>query len=177
MMTNVHPMPTSSARRSQTTDGSIALRNLDAQIEGLQAEAVPGYSTAETQLCLIDLLILRGRTLGRIADYRRAEQLANQFVREAGSVESFLGRARIHGLFHRVHAPVNDLDIAQDLSIDEAAAEEERAAIFQGLGRYDEALALRKQAVDRCASFESLAALVGLYAERGEIETAERLYV
>jgi tetratricopeptide (TPR) repeat protein len=177
MMPNVHPMPTSSAGRSQTTDGSIALRNLDAQIEGLQVEAMSGYSTAETQPCLIDLLVLRGRTLGRIADYRTAEQLANQFVRETGSVESFLGRARIHALFHRFPAALDDLDIAQDLSIDEAAAEEERAAIFQGLGRYDEALALRKQAVDRCASFESLAALAGLYAERGQIEAAGRLYV
>ena len=175
MMPNVHPMPTSSAGRSQTTDGSIALRNLDAQIEGLQVEAMSGYSTAETQLCLIDLLVLRGRMLGRIADYRRAEQLANQFVRETGSVESFLGRARIHALFHRFPAALDDLDIAQDLSIDEAAAEEERAAIFQGLGRYDEALALRKQAVDRCPTFESLAALAGLYAERGEIEAARAI--
>src|SRR5262249_38381208 len=62
-------------------------------------------------------------------------------------------------------------------SIDEAVADEERGAIFQGLGRYDEALALRKQAVDRCPTFESLAAVAGLYAERGEVEAAERLYV
>src|SRR5262245_57933840 len=177
MMTNVRPMQMSSAGWPQTTDGSIAARNLDAQIEGLQADATSGYSTAETQLCLIDLLVLRGRTLGRIADYRRAEQVANQFVRETGSADSFLGRARIHALFHRFPAALDDLDIAQDLSIDEAAAEEERAAIFQGLGRYDEALALRNQAVDRCPTFESVAALAGLYAERGEIEAAERLYV
>ena len=177
MMTNVHPVLTSSAGWLQTTDGSIAVRNLDAQIEGLQADATSGHSTAETQLCLIDLLVLRGRTLGRIADYRRAEQVANQFVRETGSADSFLGRARIHALFHRFPAALDDLDIAQDLSIDEAAAEEERAAIFQGLGRYDEALALRNQAVDRCPTFESVAALAGLYAERGEIEAAERLYV
>ena len=177
MMTNVHPMLTSLAGRPQTTDGSIALRNLDAQIEGLQAEATSGYSTAETQLCLIDLLVLRGRTLGRIADYRRAKQLANQFVREIGSAESFLARARIHALLHRFRAALDDLDIAQDLSIDEATADEERAAIFQGLGRYDEALALRKQAVARCPTFESLAALAGLCAERGEVETAQQLHV
>src|SRR5262245_9393453 len=177
MMTNVHPMPTSSAGRSQTTDGSIALRNLDAQIEGFQAEAVSGYSTAETQLCLIDLLVLRGQTLGRIADYRRAEQLANRFVRETGSAESFLARARMHALFHRFRAALDDLDFAQALSIDQTTAEEERAAIFQGLGRYVEALALRKQAVDRCPTFESLAALAGLYAERGETATAQQLYV
>jgi tetratricopeptide (TPR) repeat protein len=177
MMTNVHPMLTSSAGRPQTTDGSIALRNLDAQIYGLEAEVAAGYSTAERRLCLIDLLVLRGRTLGRIADYRRAEELANQFVRETGSAESFLARARIRALFHRFRAALDDLDIAQDLSIDEASAEEERAAIFQGLGRYDEALVLREEAVDRCATFESLAALAGLCAERGEIETAQQLNV
>ena len=176
MMTNVRRMQTSSPGWPQTTDGSIAARNLHAQIEGLQADATSGYSTAETQLCLIDLLVLRGRTLGRIADYRRAEQLANQFVRETGSAESFLGRARMHALFHRFRAALGDLDIAQALSIDQTTAEEERAAIFQGLGRYDEALALRQQAVARCASFESLAALAGLYAERGEIETAQQLH-
>jgi tetratricopeptide (TPR) repeat protein len=170
-------MPTSSAGRSQTTDGSIALRNLDAQIEGLQAEAVSGYSTAETQLRLIALLVLRGRTLGRIADYRRAAQLANRFVRETGSAESFLARARMHALFHRFRAALDDLDFAQALSIDQTTAEDERAAIFQGLGRYDEALALRKQAVNRCPTFESLAALAGLYAERGETATAQQLYV
>jgi tetratricopeptide (TPR) repeat protein len=177
MMTNVRPIPTSSAGWPQTTDGSIAARNLDAQIDGLQADATSGYSTAETQLRLIDLLVLRGRTLGRISDYRRAEQLANQFIRKTGSAESFLGRARIHALFHRFRAALDDLDIAQALSIDRTTAEEERAAIFQGLGRYDEALALRQQAVARCASFESLAALAGLYAERGEIETAQQLHV
>jgi tetratricopeptide (TPR) repeat protein len=177
MMTNVRPIPASSAGWPQTTDGSIAARNLDAQIDGLQADATSGYSTAETQLRLIDLLVLRGRTLGRIADYRRAEQLANQFIRKTGSAESFLGRARMHALFHRFRAALDDLDIAQALSIDRTTAEEERAAIFQGLGRYDEALALRQQAVARCASFESLAALAGLYAERGEIETAQQLHV
>jgi hypothetical protein len=139
-------MVSSSAGRLQTTDGSIALRNLDSQIYGLEVEVTPGYFTAERRLCLIDLLVLRGHTLGRIADYRRAEQVANQFVRETGSVESSLGRARIHALFHRFPAALDDLNIAQALSIDEATAEVERAAIFQGLGRYDEALALRKKA-------------------------------
>jgi tetratricopeptide (TPR) repeat protein len=177
MMTNVHPMLTSSAEQPQTTDGSIALRNLDAQIYGLETEVASGFSAAETRPCLIDFLILRGRTVGRIADYRRAERLANQFVGETGSAESFLARARIHALFHRFRAALDDLNIAQALSIDKATAEVERAAIFQGLGRYDEALALRKQAVDRCPTFESLAALAGLYAERGEIDAAERLYV
>ena len=61
-------------------------------------------------------------------------------------------------------------------SLDAETANSERAAIFQALGRYDEALALREEAVQRRASFENLAALVGLHAERGEIDAAERQY-
>src|ERR1700676_4788076 len=52
----------------------------------------------------------------------------------------------------------------------------ERAAIFQALGRYDESLVLREEAVKRRASFEHVAALVGLHAERGDIEAAEQQY-
>jgi tetratricopeptide (TPR) repeat protein len=62
------------------------------------------------------------------------------------------------------------------LSLDLETANGERAAIFQAVGRYDEALALREEAAARRASFENVAALVGLHAERGEIEAAERRY-
>ena len=73
-----------------------------------------------------------------------------------------------------------DLDRAEQLSssaalaLDRETANSERAAMFQALGRYDEALSLREAAAQRDASFENLAALVGLHAERGELEAAER---
>src|SRR5262249_52605945 len=46
------------------TDGTIALLNLQAQIDGLE-----GHSTSGEAATLIDLLILRGLILGRISDY------------------------------------------------------------------------------------------------------------
>ena len=49
-------------------------------------------------------------------------------------------------------------------------------SFFQAVGRYDEAFALREEAAARRASFENVAALVGLHADRGEIEAAERRY-
>ena len=73
--------------------------------------------------------------------------------------------------------PWRNIDWAgQRLSLDAETANSERAGIFQALGRYDESLALREEGVERRASFENLAALVGLHAERGEIEAAERRY-
>ena len=59
----------------------------------------------------------------------------------------------------------------KQLSLDAEMVNGERAAIFQALGRYDEALAMREEAATRQPSFENVAALVGLHAERGEIET------
>jgi tetratricopeptide (TPR) repeat protein len=52
----------------------------------------------------------------------------------------------------------------------------ERAAIYQALGRYDDALAIRRPAVDGHADFSALAALAGLHGERGEMDAAERWF-
>ena len=115
--------------------------------------------------------------LGRIADYERAEEIAEQLVRDApGDARAWLARARTRAGFHRFNDALADLDRAERLSLDAETANSERAAIFQALGRYDEALALREEAAQRRASFENLAALVGLHAERGEIDAAERQY-
>ena len=66
---------------SRLTDGTIALLNLQAQIEGLE-----GHSTSGEAASLVDLLILRGLILGRISDYERAVQLADRLVVEDFSV-------------------------------------------------------------------------------------------
>ena len=89
---------------------------------------------------------------------------------------AFVARARTRATFHRFNDALADLDRAVGLSLDAETADGERAAIFQAVGRYDEALALREQAVARRENFENVAALVGLHAERGEIEAAERRY-
>ncbi len=89
---------------------------------------------------------------------------------------AFVARARSRAVFHRFADALGDIECAERLSPDAEATRGERAAILQALGRYDEALAMREEAVDRRATFESVAALVGLYAELGEVDTAVRLY-
>jgi tetratricopeptide (TPR) repeat protein len=103
--------------------------------------------------------------------------MAEQLVRDASTDGTALvARARARAVFHRFTDALDDVDRAERLSLDLETTNRERAAILQALGRYDEALAIREEAVARRASFESVAALVGLYAERGEIEAAERVY-
>jgi tetratricopeptide (TPR) repeat protein len=52
----------------------------------------------------------------------------------------------------------------------------ERAAIYQALGRYDEALEMRRLALRRRADFSTVAALGGVYGERGQLDEADRWF-
>ena len=159
------------------TDGTIALLNLDAQIDALEPEVRHGRASVETRAGLTELISLRGLIVGRIADYDRADEIAEQLVLDAPmDPRALLARARTDAGFHRFNDALSDLDRAEELGLDAETANSERAAIFQALGRYDESLALREEAVKRRASFENLAALVGLHADRGKIEAAERQY-
>jgi tetratricopeptide (TPR) repeat protein len=82
----------------------------------------------------------------------------------------------MRGAFHRFALALTDLDTAAALGGDRAGLDAERATIYQALGRYDEALAIRRLAVDRHADFSALAALAGDYGERGEMDEAERWF-
>ena len=159
------------------TDGTIALLNLRAQIDSLEADVRLVNSTVESRVGLIELITLRGLILGHIADYQRADEIAEQLVRDAATDgAAFVARARTRAVFHRFTDALDDIDRAERLGLNAETTNGDRAAIFQALGRYDEALAIREEAADRRASFENVAALVGLYSEIGEIDTAERLY-
>jgi tetratricopeptide (TPR) repeat protein len=159
------------------TDGTIAWLNLAAQIDAVEAQVRFGGAAVETRAGLVELIALRGLIVGHIADYERGEEIAEQLVRDAPTnPTAWIARARTRAGFHRFQDALADIDRAERLSLDLETANGERAAIFQALGRYDEALALREEAAARRASFENVAALVGLHAERGEIEAAERRY-
>jgi tetratricopeptide (TPR) repeat protein len=158
-----------------TTSGVIALANLQAQIDGLEARA---QELAVAQRAgLVELLILRGHVLGRIADYERATLLAEQLVRDAPNDRvAFLARARARATLHRFAEALADLDAAERLGEERAALDVERAAAFQALGRYREALERCRNAQERQPDFVTLGALAGLQAECGEIAEAEVLF-
>ena len=85
------------------TDGTIALLNLDAQIEAVEAEVGLGRATVETRAGLAELITLRGLIVGRIADYERAEKIAEQLVRDAPSdARALVARARARAGFPSV---------------------------------------------------------------------------
>lgn len=161
-----------------TTAGVIALGNLDARISGQTWLATRGRLTVGELAELVELIALRGHVLGRIVDAEQAAALAEQLVGQVpGDAQSFVARARMAAVFHRFAPALTDLNAAAALGGNLVTLDEERAAIYQALGRYDEALAIRRQAVERHADFSTLGALAGLYAERGEMVEVDRWFM
>ena len=159
------------------THGTIAMRNLEAQIDGLAPRTTLQPAFVEERVRLIDLLTLRGSILGTIADYERALELAQQLVREApADAVAFLTRARARSLFHLFADALDDLEVAERLGVDAEVLKLERAAVFQAVGRYAEAYAIREEAAQRAQSFENLGALSSLCAESGSLERAVDLH-
>jgi tetratricopeptide (TPR) repeat protein len=171
-------------REPVTTDGTIAVANLHAQIAGLAARACragSGQAAARpavaTRAVLIHLLTLRGEVLGRIADCERAAELAERLVRDApDDATAWLARARTRATFHRPTEALADLETAGRSGLDRATVDAERAPILQAVGGYWHALVLCENAAKRRPGFTTLGALAVLQAERGEVTVAERLF-
>jgi tetratricopeptide (TPR) repeat protein len=79
----------------------------------------------------------------------------------------------MRGVFHRFAPALTDLDTAAALGADSVDVDAERAALYQALGRYDEALEIRQPAANSNPDFSTLAALALLHGERGELDQAE----
>jgi tetratricopeptide (TPR) repeat protein len=129
------------------------------------------------RVLLVDLLLLRGQVLGRIADYERADELAEVLVRDApDDGTAWLARARTRATFHRFPEALADLDAAGRRGVQRAAVDAERAAILSAVGCSAEALVLRRDAALRRPDLTTVGALAVLQAERGEITEAENLF-
>jgi tetratricopeptide (TPR) repeat protein len=166
-----------SATAIRTTNGAIALHNLHSQIEGLQRQSAYACLTVRCGAELVDLLILRGQIVGRIADYERATELADVLTSAFPTDgQAFLTRARTRACLHRFTEALIDLDTAERLGMTAPEVNAERAAILQAIGRHHEALVMHLAALERRRSFETIAALAVLHAELGEVAEAERLF-
>jgi tetratricopeptide (TPR) repeat protein len=167
--------------RMPTTSGVIALTNLQAQIGGLTARLAGARSghapPVAEQALLVELLLLRGRVLGCIADYERAALVAEMLVGDAPEdAAAWLARARTRATYHRFLEALADLDAAGRRGADRAALDAERAAILQAVGCYAEARVLRRDAAERRPDFATMGALAVLEAEHGKVTEAERRF-
>jgi tetratricopeptide (TPR) repeat protein len=144
----------------RTTDAVLAASNLDALVDGREAMVARDARWASERAVLVDLLQTRGQLFGRFRDYDRAEQVAEEAVAVApGLPESWLARASTRVTLHRFQDALSDLDEAGRRGAERDAVSGLRASALLAMGRTDEALALRRQAVLRFANTTNLTGL------------------
>ena len=177
MPTQRAPTPVPQAEELRTTNGSIAIGNLNAQINGLERLAARRPLTVGKRAMLVELMLMRGRYTSHVADYERATTLADELVRDfPADPKAFLARAHSRAALHKFDEALRDLGTAEQLGRRGVSTDSTRASILQATGQYDAALAIRQQLAEKWPSISSLGALAALYAERGETDKAERLF-
>ncbi|MBD2465688.1 hypothetical protein H6G89_32375 [Oscillatoria sp. FACHB-1407] len=175
-------IPASSKPLSQaefrTTDGAIALINLNSQIEGQLWQFRRRNISAVQGAGLVELFAMRGQFLSNIGDYEYASQLAEQLVQKFPTdANSFFARARTHTIFHRFSAALADLNCSEQLGYDDSHVNAARATILQAIGHYEQALTIRQRAVETNPNIDTLGAFAVLQLDRGDFVTAEQLMI
>ena len=158
------------------TSGRIAVANLSASIGGLELRRADG-ATFDDLVALSNLLFMRGDVLGRIADQDRAELIATEAIAlsPAAAAAAYI-RARLAGRFHRFEEARAALDQALAAGYPRHEIDDERAALLQATGRYDDALVLRERLAQDDPAIHTLGALASLQAEVGRWTAAETSY-
>jgi tetratricopeptide (TPR) repeat protein len=156
--------------RIHTTDPAIALANLQATIEARERSHAAGDARARPEL--VDLLLLRGQFLSRVSDYERAGVLADDWVAREGSGRAFLARGRTRAALHGFAGALADLDGAAARGADPDAVDAARASVLQALGRYDDALRIRRRLVRLRPEVGAIGAEAAVLSEQGRAEEA-----
>lgn len=159
-----------------TTDGEIALGNLDAEIAGLEALVTEDASELDLVARLSERLEMRGRFTGHIADYERIDGLAKAMsTKNPHDARGWLLRARADALLHRFTEARRALGEARLRGASALEVAAVAASIDQATGNFAEARAYRvsNQAAE---SAHELGALAAIHGEQGELADAERLF-
>jgi tetratricopeptide (TPR) repeat protein len=170
------PSP-ATALEPRTTDGAIALANLDAQLAGTERLARGRALSVPERSSQAELLTLRGQILGRISDYEQAEAIADTLVREAPQDgRAWLARASARGTFHRFEDALADLAEAERLGVPRATIDGVRAGVLQATGHEADALAIRRRLSEARPGILTLGGEATLQAALGHLDDAERLF-
>jgi tetratricopeptide (TPR) repeat protein len=155
-----------------TTDGRIAVGNLDAQIAGLTRAGDHGRE-------LLELYLTRAQYLGSPGDYDQAEAIVEQMVRTPQHdmpLRPYFFRVQVRAALHQFRAAFADADRLYTYFGPTDAMEALRASLWQATGDEEKALPILEKRAKQHADLQSLGQLAVLKGLLGEVDEAERLF-
>jgi Flp pilus assembly protein TadD len=155
-----------------TTDGRIAVGNLDAQIAGLTRAGGHGQELA-------GLLLTRAQYLGSPADYDHAEAITEEIVRTPQHdlpLRPYFLRAQVRMALHQFRAAQADVDRLYSFFGPTDAMQALRARLWEATGDEEKALPIFEQRAKQHADLQTVGQLAVLKGTLGQVEEAERLF-
>jgi tetratricopeptide (TPR) repeat protein len=158
-------------------DARIAMTNLNATIthyEKLNA-ASPGDSQSGAQL--VEALLSRQQYAGKMADLDEADRVSSVLVTKSpGDSRAQLTRASSLGAVHKFDQALAAIALAEKQGADKDKCNDARAGIFQAVGRYDEAAAIRNAPDEKLQLSAPLTVRATLAADMQRLDDAERMF-
>ena len=159
-----------------STDGQIAVNNLEGQISGYQHLLDKNLNLSLAYNSLAGLYLQRGQYLGRLRDYDRAADAAARLFALGGDGKAFLARASVRQTFHAFSDALADLDEAEKRGAKKGLVLAMRASIWQAMGRTQEALALRSTMAAQDPEIMTLGTLGTVLSETGHDTEADAAF-
>ncbi len=161
-----------------TTDGQIALGNLEGSLNTARQLAEQQPTDAGTRARLIQLLCSRAQYRGTLSDYDRAAAEADSlFAQAPKEAAAHFARALVRLVFHEFDAAEADLAAAEKLDPElQSNVERLRLSLWVAQGKSEAALAGYRAQRRKAPDLAGLGAEAGLLADRGEWEAAQALY-
>lgn len=162
----------------RTESASIAVGNLASQINSM-SQVVAANPDDDYRKPLVTLLLLRAEMLGQLADYDRAEQLAEEgAARKPHDAGALILRAGVRARLHRFDEALADLAAGAKAHGDQDAIARARATIYAATGRTAEATTIvaALPAAASAANAEALWTKAGLAGDAGRVDEAVVLY-
>ncbi len=157
----------------KTTQGDLAINNLNAQIEGMKKDLQENPDAVMVLDSLVPRLLTRAYFLGTISDYQEAEQLIEDFPNK-NEDRYILLKANLLAKLHRFKEAEQLL--SQLDSETSKKAEQEIATIQLAQGSFEGALNYWQNQVEKFPSFDSYANLAVLNGSLGAYEEAEKFF-
>lgn len=125
----------------------------------------------------VDLLLAHEQFAGKVSDLDKADQVTAEAVKRLASNGAVhLSRANALGAVHKFDLALAELAQAEKMGADHVRINEARAAIFQAVGRFDDAAVIRNAQDEKILSVTALAARAELAGEMQKFDESERLF-
>lgn len=164
-----------SQKQLPTTDGGIAVGNLEGDITNLVGMLGRQPKNAPVLATLALMYLEHGKICGRLAEYDRAEELARQAVELAPKEpRSWSALAAVHGRLHRFVDADDDLRHLEQLGQRGLDLERRRASLLVATGRLAEARPMLEKWAAEEPRIDTVGELACLHADEGKWALAER---